>query len=137
MAVSTASAAPWKPQLVRHPTCDWFLRVALIEILSLHPTLWSIGCIPFSTQTWSKSRYRSESARVFPEGSRGWSLHFLGSTISTASQGIAFAYYGGTKQVEILNMLRSKGANVVFYGCLECSMFFSGEKVRACMLELG
>ena len=56
----------------------------------------------------------------------------LGSTISEISQGIAFAYYGGTKQVEILNMLRSKGANVVFYGCFELQhVVFPGKKVRS------
>lgn len=53
----------------------------------------------------------------------------LGYTISSNSQGIAFAYYGGTKQVEILNMLRSKGANVVFYGCLTAAMEIPREKV--------
>ena len=45
------------------------------------------------------------------------------------SQGIAFAYYG-SKQVEILNMLRGKGANAVFYGCT--AAFFWGESFEVC-----
>ena len=127
MAVSTAGAAPWKPQLVRHPTCDWFLRVALMEILSLHPTLWSMDVSHFPPKL-GQNLGISESARVFPLDP--WILHFLGRF--PKRQGIAFAYYGGTKQVEILNMLRSKGANVVFYGCLECSMKFRGKSSVVC-----